>query len=148
MPPPEIRRLRMLTRHRTQLMGDRTWDTTRLELMLEDATIKLSCVASSVNTISARLMIGALIRGETDPLKIADLAKGKMRVKIPDLAQAVTGNFTEHHATMARTILRRLELVEQAIKESDELIAAACAPWQHQIDLLQTIPGSGRRSPR
>lgn len=78
-------------------------------------------------------MIGALIRGETDPLKIADLAKGKMRVKIPDLAQAVTGNFTEHHATMARAILRRLDLVEQAIKESDELIVAACVPWQHQM---------------
>ena len=98
VPPPDIRRLRMLTRHRTQLMGDRTRETMRLELMLEDASIKLSAVASSLNTVSARAMLAAMINGETDPLKIADLAKGRMRVKIPDLAQAVTGHFTEHHA--------------------------------------------------
>ena len=83
VPPPEIRRLRMLTRHRMQLMGDRTRDTMRLELMLEDALMKLSAVASSLNTVSARAMLAALIRGETDPLRIADLAKGRMRVKIP-----------------------------------------------------------------
>ena len=145
VPPPDIRRLRMLTRHRTQLMGDRTRDTMRLELMLEDASIKLSAVASSLNTVSARAMLAAMIRGETDPLKIADLAKGRMRVKIPDLAQAVTGHFTEHHAQMARAILRRLELVEEALAESDAVIAAACQPWAHQIELLQTIPGVGEK---
>src|SRR4249920_1538105 len=93
VPPPEIRKLRMLTRHRAQLMGDRTRETTRLELMLEDASIKLSVVASSLNTVSARAMLTAMINGETDPLVIADLAKGRMRVKIPDLAQSVTGYF-------------------------------------------------------
>ena len=143
VPPPNIRQLRMLTRHRTQLMGDRTRDTTRLELMLEDATIKLSTVVSSLTTVSARQMLAAMIAGQSDPLAIADLAKGRMRVKIPDLAQAVTGHFTEHHAAMAKAILRRLELVEAAIKETDGLIVAACKPWQHQIDLLQTIPGVG-----
>jgi transposase len=145
VPPPDIRRLRMLTRHRVQLMGDRTRETMRLELMLEDASVKLSTVASSLTTVSARRMLAAMINGETDPVKIADLAIGKMRVKIPDLAQALTGNFTAHHATMAKAILRRLELVEQAIKESDEVIAAACRPWQHQIDLLRTIPGVGEK---
>ena len=93
VPPPEIRRLRMLTRYRMQLMGDRTRDTVRLELMLEDASIKLSSVASSLTTVSARAMLAAMIDGETDPLRLADLAKGKMRRKIPDLAQALTGHF-------------------------------------------------------
>jgi Transposase len=88
VPPPEIRRLRMLTRYRMQLMGDRTRDTTRLELMLEDASIKLSSVASSLKTVSARAMLTAMIDGETNPLQLANLAKGKMRRKIPDLAQA------------------------------------------------------------
>jgi len=145
VPPPDIRRLRMLTRYRMQLMGDRTRDTVRLELMLEDASVKLSVVASSLNTVSARAMLTAMINGETDPLRIADLAKGRMRGKIPDLAQAVTGHFDIHHASMARSILRRLELVEEALKESDGVIADACEPWKHQIELLQTIPGVGEK---
>ena len=109
----------MLTRYRVQLMGDRTRETTRLELMLEDASIKLSSVASSLNTVSARAMLTAMIDGETDPLVLADLAKGRMRRKIPDLAQALTGHFDAHHAQLARSMLRRLELVEQALAELD-----------------------------
>jgi transposase len=143
VPPPEIRRLRMLTRYRTQLMGDRVRDTTRLELMLEDASIKLSSVASSLNTVSARAMLAAMIDGETDPLRLAELAKGKMRRKIPDLAQALTGTFDTHHAQLARSMLGRLDLVEQALAELDAVIADACQPWAHQIELLQTIPGVG-----
>ena len=65
VPPPAIRRLRMLTRYRVQLMGDRTRETVRLELMLEDASIKLSTVASSLTTVSARAMLAAMIEGET-----------------------------------------------------------------------------------
>ena len=79
VPPPEIRRLRMLTRYRVQLMGDRRRGIVWLELMLEDASIKLSSVASSLKTVSARAMLTAMINGETDPLVLADLAKGRMR---------------------------------------------------------------------
>ncbi len=143
VPPPEIRRLRMLTRYRVQLMGDRRRDIVRLELMLEDASIKLSSVASSLKTVSARAMLNAMIEGELDPLKLAELAKGRMRSKIPDLAQALTGHFNAHHAQLARSMLQRLELVEQALAELDAVIAEACAPWQHQIDLLETLPGVG-----
>jgi len=66
----------------------------------------------------------------------------------PRSAQALTGTFDAHHAQLAKALLRRLELVENALKELDAVIVEACRPWQHQIDLLQTIPGSGRRSPR
>jgi transposase len=111
--------------------------------MLEDASIKLSSVASSLKTVSARAILTAMINGETDPLRLADMAKGRMRRKIPDLAQALTGTFDAHHAQLARSMLRRLELVESALAELDAVIAAACQPWQHQIDLLQTIPGVG-----
>jgi len=135
----------MLTRYRVQLMGDRTRDTTRLELMLEDASIKLSSVASSLTTVSARAMLAAMIDGEADPLVLADLAKGRMRRKIPDLAQALTGTFDAQHAQLAKHILRRLDLVEQALAELDAVIAQACRPWKHQIDLLQTIPGVGEK---
>jgi transposase len=145
VPPPEIRRLRLLTRYRMQLMGDRTRETVRLELMLEDASIKLSSVASSLNTVSARAMLTAMIDGETNPLRLADLARGRMRQKIPDLAQALTGTFDAHHAQLAKSILRRLDLVEQAMAELDAVIVQACRPWQHQIELLQTIPGVGEK---
>ena len=143
VPPPEIRRLRMLTRYRTQLMGDRAREIVRLELMLEDASIKLSSVASSLKTVSARAMLTAMIEGETNPLTLANLAKGKMRRKIPDLAQALTGTFDAHHAQLARSMLRRLELVEVALAELNAVIVQTCRPWQHRIELLQTIPGVG-----
>ena len=80
--------------------------------------------------------------------QLANLAKGKMRRKIPDLAQALTGTFDAHHAQLAKSMLRRLELVEQALAELDAVIADACRPWAHQLELLQTIPGVGRRSRR
>lgn len=145
VPPPPVRRLRMLTRYRVQLTGDRTRETVRLELMLEDASIKLSTVASSLNTVSARAMLGAMIDGETDALVLADMAKGKMRSKIPDLAQALEGNFDSHHAMLARSILDRLNRVEQAMRELDVVIESACQPWAHELELLQTIPGFGPR---
>jgi transposase len=145
VPPPEIRRLRMLTRYRVQLMGDRRRDIVRLELMLEDASIKLSSVASSLKTVSARAILTAMINGESDPLRLADLAKGRMRRKIPDLAQALTGHFDANHARLARSMLRRLDLVEQALAELDAVIVEACQPWRHQIELLQTIPGVGAK---
>ena len=136
VPPPAIRRLRLLTRYRVQLVGDRIRDVTRLELMLEDASIKLSSVASSLTTVSARAMLAAMIDGETDPLKLADLARGRMRVKIPELGQALDGHFDAHHALLARALLRRLDLVEQALDALNTTIAEACRPWQHQLDLL------------
>jgi transposase len=128
-----------------QLMGDRRRDLVRLELMLEDASIKLSSVASSLKTVSARAILTAMINGESDPLRLADMAKGRMRRKIPDLAQALTGHFDANHAQLARSMLRRLDLVEQALAELDAVIVEACQPWQHQIELLQTIPGVGAK---
>lgn len=145
VPPPPIRQLRMLTRYRVQLMGDRTREAIRLEMMLEDASIKLSSVASSLTTLSARVMLQAMIEGERDPLVLAEMAKGRMRSKIPDLAQALDGHFDAHHARMAKTILGRLDMVEASLAELDEVISAKCAPWAHQIELLMTIPGVGEK---
>jgi transposase len=145
VPPPEIRRLRLLTRYRLQLMGDRTRDSVRLELMLEDASIKLTSVASSVTTVSARAMLAAMIDGERDPAVLADLARTRMRRKIPELTEALTGHFNDNHAQLARSMLARLALVERALAELDEAIAEAFRPWAHQLELLQTIPGVGEK---
>ena len=145
VPPPPIRRLRLLTRYRVQLMGDRTRDTGRLEKMLEDASIKVSSVASSLTTVSARAMLAGLIAGEADPAVLADLAKGRMRTKIPDLVEALTGHFDADHARLASAMLGRLDRVEVALAGLDEVIESATQPWKHQIELLQTIPGVGRK---
>ena len=142
VPPPPIRRLRMMTRYRTQLHGDRTREIVRLELMLEDASIKLSTVASSLKTVSARAILAAMIDGQSDPKVLAEMARGRMRKKIPDLAQALEGHFDVHHAQLARSILDRIDRVEQAMAV-DLAIEAACVPWAHQLELLQTIPGVG-----
>jgi transposase len=143
VPPPAVRQLRMLTRYRTQLQGDKTREIVRLELMLEDASIKLSTVASSLKTVSARAILTAMIDGETDARVLADMAKGKMRSKIPDLAQALEGHFDVHHAQLARSLLDRIDRVERAMRELDLAIEAGCSPWAHQVELLQTIPGVG-----
>ena len=145
VPPPDIGRLRMLTRYRVQLMGDRTREATRLDGMLEDASIKLSVVALSLTTVSARAMLAALIDGERDPRMLADLAKGRMRAKISELTEALIGHFDAGHAQLARSILGRLDAVEDDLAELDAVIAAACRPWAHQIQLLQTIPGVGEK---
>src|SRR5829696_6640132 len=73
------------------------------------------------------------------------MAKGKMRIKIPQLVEALTGHFNAQHAQLARTMLHRLELVEHALAELDAVIVEACRPWAHQLELLQTIPGVGEK---
>ncbi len=133
----------MLTRYRVQLQGDRTREMVRLELMLEDASIKLSSVASKLTTVSARAMLAAMIDGEQDPKVLAEMAKGRMRSKIPDLEQALEGHFDAGHALLARSILNRIDQIQAALAELDQVIETACQPWAHQIELLQTIPGFG-----
>ena len=101
-----MRRLRNLTRYRVQLMGDRTRDAGRLEKLLEDASIKLSSVASNITGTSSREMLAALVDGERDPAVMADMAHSSLRRKIPDLTEALIGRFDEHHALLVGAILR------------------------------------------
>jgi transposase len=143
VPPPAIRHLRTLTRYRVQLMGDRTRDVTRLEQLLEDASIKLSSVASSLTTVSARAMLVAMINGQRDPQVLAEMARGRMRAKIPDLREALDGHFTDRHARLVAALLERLDHVEAALLDLEDVTDEACLPWAHQLELLQTIPGVG-----
>jgi transposase len=110
-----------------------------------DASIKLSSVAASLTSVSARAMLTAMIEGERDPRVLADLAKGKMRIKIPQLVEALTGHFTEQHAQLARSMLHRIRLIEDALAELEAVLATASRPWAHQLELLQTIPGVGEK---
>jgi len=146
VPPPEIRRLRNMTRYRVQLTGDRTRDITRLEKLLEDASIKLSVVASSVDTVSAMAMLSALVAGERDAEVMAQLARGRMRSKIPDLAEALRGRFDDHHALLVGQMLARIELVNTALDTLNVQIETAMSPWADKLDLLQTMPGIGPKT--
>jgi transposase len=129
VPPPEIRRLRNLTRYRVQLMGDRTREVTRVEKLLEDASIKLSAVVS--------------VAGERDPEVMADLAYSKLRNRKTELAESLIGRFDDHHALLVGGMLQRLEQVEASLKACDAQILDEITPWQHQFELLQTMPGIG-----
>ena len=102
IPPKEIAAIRELTRYRKKTIQARTRELQRLSKVLEDAGIKIDSVASSITTLSARDMIEALIAGERDPRVLADLARGTMRTKIPDLTMACAGRFADHHALLAR----------------------------------------------
>jgi transposase len=102
VPPEPIRHLRDLTRARTAITRERSREVQRLEKLLEDAGIKLSAVASDILGVSGRAMLESLIAGNNDPAALADLAKRRLRSKIPALTEALSGRFTQHHAFLAR----------------------------------------------
>lgn len=106
VPPPEIRRLRNLTRYRVQLMGDRTREVTRVEKLLEDASIKLSAVVSNIAGASARAMLTALVVGERGPAVMADMAYSKLRNRRPELVESVIGRFDANHALLVGGMLQ------------------------------------------
>ncbi|MGI8312802.1 IS110 family transposase [Saccharopolyspora hattusasensis] len=108
-PHPERRTTRDYTRMRIDLTHDRTRYYNRLEKLLEDALIKVSSVASSLDTRSARDMVQALIAGERDPRKLAGLARGRMRAKRTELVEALSGRFDHHHAELARMLLDQID---------------------------------------
>jgi transposase len=146
VPPPQIRALRDLTRYRKTQIRERAKELQRLEKVLQDAGIKLTSVASRVETKSARAMLEALLAGTTDPAQLAELAKGRLRPKIPALEQALAGHFDGHHATLVTQILAHLDFLEASIAalsiEIDELID----PFVWARELLMTIPGVARRT--
>jgi transposase len=146
VPPPEIRQLRDLTRYRTEVIRERTREAQRLEKLLEDSGIKLSAVVSDLLGKSARAMLESLIAGERNPEILAEMARASMRAKRQILAQALTGQFTDHHAFLARTMLDRIDAISATEARLSEEIARQLAPFRRQIELLITIPGVSTRS--
>lgn len=144
VPPEPVRELRDLTRARTTATRERSRVVQRLEKLLEDTGIKLSAVASDIMGVSGRAMLEALIRGEADPQVLADLAKRKLRNKIPELTEALTGRFREHHAFLARLHLDQYDQLTTMIEQLTERIEEAMAPFRGALDLLDTIPGINR----
>lgn len=146
IPPPRIAVIRELTRYRKKLIEARSSELQRLAKVLEDSGIKIDSVASGLTTLSAREMIEALIAGERDPAALADLARGVMRKKIPDLTLACAGRFGAQHALMCSLHLEHIDHLADMIARLDTRIDEACLPFARQIELLATIPGIGERA--
>ncbi len=146
VPPEPIRELRDLTRQRTQLIGERASAANRIQKVLEDANIKLAGVATDVLGVSGRDMLEALIAGESDPEKLADLARKRLREKIPALRLALQGRVTAHHRFLLRLHLDHVTQLEELIGRLGTRIQEALAPFAEAVERLQTIPGVSQRT--
>jgi transposase len=145
IPPAPIRELRDLTRQRTQLIGERTAAANRIHKVLEDANIKLASVATDVLGASGRDMLEALVAGQTDPEQLADLARKRLRGKIPELQRALHGRVTEHHRFLLRMHLDHIDHLEGLIGRLNARVEELMAPFAQAQERLETIPGISRR---
>ena len=146
VPDKPIRELRDLTRYRKTLIQERAREANRLHKVLQDSGIKLSSVATDILGVSGRAMIEALVDGKADPVALAELAKGKLKKKLPDLQKALTGRFRSHHAFLVSRILAHLDYLEDEIEAFSQKIGEAIAPFDEAVALLNTIPGVNRRT--
>ncbi len=146
VPPRGQRELRELTRQRTQLVGEKARIANRIHKTLEDANIKLGSVASDILGVSGRAMLDAVIAGETDEKKLADLAQRKMRGKIPELQQALRGRLTEHHRFLLGLLRKELEQQEGLIVELSRRIEELTRPFAEERKRLSEIPGIEQRA--
>jgi transposase len=153
IPPDQVRRLRDWTRYQTKLIQEKTREKQRLLKVLESAGIKLDNVASDVFGVSGRLMLNALVAGERDQKRLADLAKGVLRNKIDDLRLALEGRFSDHHGKLVAFHLQRIDALEQDLVRVNAEIGSLepdaphglVGPFLQQARLLTTIPGIGPR---
>ena len=141
IPPSPIRALREMTRYRKTLVQQRTEEANRLQKVLEGTNIKLAAVASNVLGKSGRDMLAALLGGETDPVALAELARGRLRTKLPALRQALEGRLQRQHVVVMGQILAHIDFLDEAIATLHDAIEQALTPDREAVDLLLTLPG-------
>lgn len=146
VPPKPIRALRNLTRYRKTQIQERQREANRLHKALEDTGIKLDCVATNILGVSGRAMLDALVHGTTDPGVLADLAKGRLRAKLPALREALEGRFDDVHALWIGAILAHIDFLDEQIDRLSDAIEEQIRPFAPAVELLCTIPGVQRRA--
>lgn len=146
IPPEGQRELRELTRYRTSFVRERATLINRVQKVLESANIKLASVATDVMGISGRAMLAAIIAGEQAPAQMAELAKGRMREKREQLAQALEGRVKAHHRFVLTELLCQIDSLDETIARFDEEITEYCRPFEEAVELLDTIPGVARET--
>jgi transposase len=146
IPSAPIREVRDLTRYRTSLIQERTREVNRIQKVLEDANLKLAAVASDILGVSGRQMLEAIIAGETDPRRLADLAKRKLRRKQAELEQALDGRVKPHHRLLLRELLDHADYLDAAIARVSAAIEERTRPFETALALLCSIAGVQRRT--
>jgi transposase len=146
IPDRPTREQRDLTRYRKSVIEERGREAQRLHKVLEDAGVKLSSVASSVLTKSGREMIDALVAGQRDSAVLAEMAKGRMRSKIPELQDALAGRFNEHHAMLCKAMLARIDQADETVDQLTKRIEELLDPHEAAVALLVGIPGVSYRT--
>jgi len=147
IPPPEIRRLRELTRLRKTQIQERSRAIQRVEKLLQTVGIKLTSVASRTYSVSARAMLEALLAGTSDPNELAELARGPLRAKIPQLREALANRFDlSHHGILLAQLLAHIDALDQEIAALEERILQTTAPFADLVELICTIPGVKQRT--
>lgn len=144
VPPAPIRELRELTRYRKTQVDARAREIQRLEKVLQDAGIKLTSVASTVWSASSREIIEAMIAGERDPKMLAQMAKTRMRAKIPQLEEALSGHFGSHHAVVCRQVIDHIDFLDASIGKLTAEVTTRLAPFEAAVTILTSIPGVSR----
>ncbi|MGZ6670679.1 MAG: IS110 family RNA-guided transposase [Solirubrobacteraceae bacterium] len=146
VPPKPIRRLRNFTRYRTAQVKERQREANRLHKALEDTGIKLDCVVTDILGKSGRAMLDALCQGTTDPEILAQLAKGRLRAKLPALREALEGRFDTHHALLIGAILSHLDFLDEQIERLSDAIEEQLRPFQPAVELLRSLTGIETRT--
>jgi transposase len=146
VPPKPIRDLRQLTRYRRAQIAERKREAQRLHKALEETGIKLDCVATDILGKSGRAMLDALVAGTTDPELLAELARGKLRKKIPALREALEGRFERLHALLVGAILAHLDFLDEQVELLSDAIEEQIRPFWPAVRLLCTIPGIQQRT--
>jgi len=146
VPPKPIRALRNLTRYRKTQIQERVREANRLHKALEDTGIKLDCVATDILGKSGRAILDALTGGTTNPEVLADLAKGRLRAKLPALKEALEGRFDDTHALWIGSILTHIDFLDEQIDRLSDAIGEQISPFNQAVELLCSIPGVQRRS--
>jgi transposase len=145
VPDRPQRELRDLTRQRSQLVAEQSRVSNRIHKTLEDANVKLGSVATDILGVSGQEMIRALIGGQEDPEQLAEMARGKLRGKLPELKQALRGHLSEHHRFMLRQLMDHLGYLDGQIKQFDQRIEQLMRPFQEAMRRMMTMPGVGLR---
>lgn len=141
VPPAEIQELRDLTRTRKQLVGEIARHTLRIQKTLEDANLKLTHVVSDVLGTSGRAVLKALIAGETDPTRLTDLTRGRLKATREQLVEALHGRVTAHHRFILDLHLTQIEALEAAVEKLERHVGDAMTPFRAAVSLLTTMPG-------
>lgn len=148
VPPAPVQELRDLTRTRRQLVHEVARHVLRIQKTLEDANLKLTQVMSDIVGASGRAILNALIAGETDPDRLADLARGRLRATRADLCDALRGRVTDHHRFMIKLHVSQIDALEQAIASIETRIGDALGPFRAAVNLLTTMPGISETTAR